>query len=563
MRISEKILKKILVDSRLLSQKNFALAKKIAQEKKEPLQDVILDKRFIDDEELGQLIADYTKFPFVNLRKTKINRETLAILPESVAKRQKIIIFDETKNKIKAAFNQPENLEIREFLERKTGKKVTPYYATKRDVAESLKYYRKGLKEELEEVVKKSLKKFGKAPKKPTEEYLPVIKAVDLILSYGYDNRASDIHIEPYVNSTVLRYRIDGVLHDVLTLPKSFHDFLISRIKILSELRTDIHDIAQDGHFSFQASVEKVDVRVSVVPIEEGEKAVLRLLSERARRFELKDLGLESNELEFINRNIKRPWGMALISGPTGSGKTTTLYAILKILNIRKVNICTIEDPIEYDIEGINQIQANPKTGLTFSKGLKAIIRQDPDIIMVGEIRDTETAALAVNASMTGHLVLSTFHATDSFTTLPRLLDMDVEPFLLTTSLNLIIAQRLVRKICPKCIESYEISFSKLSQFLGKDLAAKFSRTKKNKIRLFRGKGCLLCQQTGYFGRTGIFEVLEIKDRIKNLIMKRANASQIKSEAKKLGMKTMIEDGVNKIERGMITLEEVLRVASE
>lgn len=563
MRITEKILKKILVDSRLLSQKNFALAKKIALEKKEPLQDVILDKRFITDEELGQLIADYIRFPFVNLKKTKINREILAILPESVAKRQKVIIFDETKNKIKVAFDQPENLEIREFLERKTGKKVIPYYATKRDVEESLKYYRKELKEELEEVVKKSLQEFGKDSKRLAGEHMPIIKAVDLILSYGYDNRASDIHIEPYANSTVLRYRIDGVLHDVLTLPKFLHDFLISRIKILSELRTDIHDTAQDGHFSFQSSVEKVDVRVSVVPIEEGEKAVLRLLSERARRFELKNLGLESNELEVINRNIKRPWGMALISGPTGSGKTTTLYAILKILNVRKVNVCTIEDPIEYDIEGINQIQTNPKTGLTFSKGLRAIIRQDPDIIMVGEIRDTETAALAVNASMTGHLVLSTFHAIDSFTTLPRLLDMDIEPFLLTTSLNLIIAQRLVRKICPKCIESYEISFSKLSQLLGKDLAARFSRTKKDKIRLFRGKGCLLCQQTGYFGRTGIFEVLEIKDQIKNLIMKKANTSLIKAEAKKLGMRTMIEDGVRKVEKGTTTLEEVLRTTNE
>ncbi len=563
MEITGKILKKIFVDSGLINQKKFSLAKKIAKERKESLTNVILDQRLISDEELGQLIADYLGFPFVNLRKIEINREILTILPEIVAKKQEIIIFDRNQKGIKVAFRQPENLEIREFIERKTGDKVIPYYATKRDIQESLKYYRKEIKTEFEEIIKKSLEELKKTHKRPTDEPLPIIKAMDLILHYGYDNKASDIHIEPYKNETVLRYRIDGVLHDVLTLPKILHDFLVSRIKILSKLRIDIHDAAQDGHFSFQVPSEKVDVRVSVVPIEEGEKVVLRLLSERARRFELKDLGLELNELKIIRKNIKKPWGMILVSGPTGCGKTTTLYAILKILNVREVNICTIEDPIEYDIEGISQIQANPKTGLNFSKGLRAIIRQDPDIIMVGEIRDEETAALAVNSAMTGHQVLSTFHATDSSTTLPRLLDMKIEPFLLSTSLILVIAQRLVRKICPKCIESYEISFARLSQFLGKDLAVKFPRTKENKIRLFRGKGCPLCQKTGYLGRTGIFEALEIKDPIKKLIMEKANASQIRAKTQRLGMRTMVEDGLNKVERGITALEEVLRAAQE
>lgn len=563
MQITEKILKKILVDSDLIKQKDFALAKKIAKEKKEFLTDAILDQRLISDAELGQLIADYIGFPFVSLSKTRINREILTILPEIVAKKQKAIIFNQDKEGIKIALNQPENLEIREFIERKTGQKVIPYYATQRDITESLKYYRKGIKKEFEEIIKKSLEEIQKIQEKPTAEPLPVIKAIDLILNYGYDNRASDIHIEPYVKETVLRYRIDGILYDVLTLPKILHDFLVARIKILTKLRTDIHDAPQDGHFSFKVPSEKVDVRVSVVPIEEGEKVVLRLLSERARRFALEDLGLELNELKVIRKNIKRPFGMVLISGPTGCGKTTTLYAIAKILNTREVNICTIEDPIEYDIEGINQIQVNPKTGLTFSKGLRTIIRQDPDIIMIGEIRDTETASLAVNSAMTGHLVLSTFHATDSPTTLPRLLDMDIEPFLLTTSLNLVIAQRLVRKICPKCIESYEMPFSKLSQLLGKDLAVRFPKTKADKARLFQGRGCRLCQEGGYLGRIGIFEVLEIKDQIKQLIMKKANASLIKAAAQGLGMRTMIEDGVNKIERGITTLEEVLRVTQE
>ena len=304
-------------------------------------------------------------------------------------------------------------------------------------------------------------------------------------------------------------------------------------------------------------------MRVSVVPIEEGEKVVLRLLSERARRFELEDLGLEGQKLEIIRKSIKKTFGMILVSGPTGCGKTTTLYAILKILNVREINICTIEDPIEYDIEGISQIQVNPKTGLAFSKGLRAIIRQDPNIIMIGEIRDEETASLAVNSAMTGHLVLSTFHATDAATSLTRFLDMKIEPFLLSTCLSLIISQRLVRKICPRCIESYEIPFSQLSQLLGQELTSRFPKTKENRVRLFRGKGCGLCQHTGYLGRTGIFEVLEIKESIKNLIMKKANALEILKEAHKFGMETMAEDGVLKIEKGITTLEEILRATRE
>ena len=375
MQITEKVLQKILVDPRIISQQDFSLAKKIAQEKKENLLEIIVEQRFITDEELGRLISDYIGFPFVNLRKTKIKRDVLYIIPEIVSRKHKAIVFERTKEGIKIALINPEDLEIREFIERKTGEKVIPYYATEQDIRESFKYYKRDIKEEFKEIIQKSLQELEKSKEKSTKEPLPIIKAVDVILQYGYDNRASDIHIEPYEKKTLVRYRIDGILHDVLEPPKIIHDFLISRVKILSELRTDVHDAAQDGHFSFETQAEKVDVRVSIVPVEKGEKVVLRLLSERARRFALEDLGLESQELEVIHRNIKKPFGMILVSGPTGCGKTTTLYAILKILNVREVNICTIEDPIEYDIEGINQIQVNPKTGLTFTKGLRAIIR--------------------------------------------------------------------------------------------------------------------------------------------------------------------------------------------
>ena len=563
MQITEKVLQKILVDPRIISQQDFSLAKKIAQEKKENLLEIIVEQRFITDEELGRLISDYIGFPFVNLRKTKIKRDVLYIIPEIVSRKHKAIVFERTKEGIKIALINPEDLEIREFIERKTGEKVIPYYATEQDIRESFKYYKRDIKEEFKEIIQKSLQELEKSKEKSTKEPLPIIKAVDVILQYGYDNRASDIHIEPYEKKTLVRYRIDGILHDVLEPPKIIHDFLISRVKILSELRTDVHDAAQDGHFSFETQAEKVDVRVSIVPVEKGEKVVLRLLSERARRFALEDLGLESQELEVIHRNIKKPFGMILVSGPTGCGKTTTLYAILKILNVREVNICTIEDPIEYDIEGINQIQVNPKTGLTFTKGLRAIIRQDPNIIMIGEIRDEETASLAVNSAMTGHLVLSTFHATDAATALTRFLDMKIEPFLLSTCLSLVVSQRLVRKICLKCIESYEIPFSQALKFLGEEFASKFPKTKENKVRLFRGKGCDLCQHTGYLGRIGIFEVLEIKESIKNLIMKKANAFGILAEARKFGMRTMGEDGVLKIGKGITSLEEVLRAIRE
>ena len=569
MKISESLLKKLLVNSKLISQKDFDLAKKEAGERRELLEEVIIEKGLISDEELGQLLADETGFPFINLRKIKIDREILEIIPEIVAKKQEIIAFDKMKDGLRVAMANPENLEAREFIERKTGQIVIPYFATEKDIQSSLKFYRKEIEEEFESLVGKTLAECEMKLEKPESLRLPIIKMIDLILNYGYENRASDIHIEPYPRKTILRYRIDGVLHDILTLPKFYHDFLVSRIKILAKLRTDIHDAPQDGHFSFSppeaygplgpAQREKVDVRVSVVPIEEGEKVVLRLLSERARRFSLEDLGLSQKYLKTIKENLKKPWGMILASGPTGCGKTTTLYAMIKILNTREVNIMTIEDPIEYDIEGVNQIQVNPKTNLTFAKGLRSIIRQDPDIIMVGEIRDEETASLAVNSAMTGHLVLSTFHANDATTTLPRLLDMKVEPFLIASTLNIVISQRLVRKICSKCIESYEVSFSKVSQLLGKDLAQKLPKTGANKVRLFRGKGCPLCQKTGYLGRIGIFEVLEISEPLKKLVMEKASAGQIKKEAKKFGMRTMLEDGIEKVERGITALDEILR----
>jgi type IV pilus assembly protein PilB len=561
MKINDEFLKKILVDSDLVSKGDFNLAEKESKARNKPIEEIILEKGLVSDEELGKLIADEIGIPFINLQKVKIDKSVLDIVPEIVAKEQGIIVFQRTREGLEVAMSNPENLEIQEFIEKKTGEKVIPHFAAKRDIIATLKYYRKEIKEEFEDLIGKSIEEFEKADTRAPQS-LPITKIVNLILNYGYENRASDIHLEPYAQKTVLRYRIDGVLHDVLNLPRDIHDFLVSRIKILSKLRTDEHDSAQDGHFSFGTQEEKIDVRVSIVPIEEGEKIAIRILAEKTRGLDLEGLGLRARDLKILEENIKKSWGMILVTGPTGHGKTTTLYAILKVLNKREVNIFTIEDPIEYDIEGINQIQVNPKTNLTFAEGLKAMVRQNPDIIMVGEVRDEETAKLAVNAAMTGHLVLSTFHATDSTTTLVRLLDMGIEPFLITSTVNLIIAQRLIRRVCPKCVESFEVSFAKISKILSKDLAFKFSKGKE-KIMIFRGRGCPLCQQTGYLGRVGIFEILEMTQPIKELVIEKADAQTIREKAQKLGMVTMIEDGLQKVEEGITTLEEVLRAIKE
>lgn len=555
MKISEEFLKEILVDTGIISKKDFNFLKKQAKEK--DLQDLLVEKGLISDSELGSLIADKIGFPFVDLERIKIKKEVLEIIPQIVAKKQKIIAFDRAKDSLKLAMSDPENLEIRELIERKTGLKVIPYFATKRQIEESLKYYEEEILKEFEELIGKSLEEFKKLKEIPD---LPTTKILDSILRHGYNNRASDIHLEPYREKTILRYRIDGVLHDIIELPKKIHEYLVLRIKVLSKLRTDVSNIPQDGHFTFLIGNERIDVRVSTAPIEEGEKVVMRILSEKIRRFSLTELGLEENCLKILEKNIQKPWGMIVASGPTGCGKTTTLYAILEVLNKREVNIMTIEDPIEYDIQGINQIQVNPEIGLTFSQGLRAIMRQNPDIIMVGEIRDRETAKLAVDAAMTGHLVLSTFHATDAPTVLTRLLDFGIEPFLICSTMNLIIAQRLVRRICKSCIESYEMDFEKLSSLIGERLAKKLPKTSKNRVFLYRGKGCSLCQNTGYYGRIGIFEVLEIGEEIKRFIMEKADASKIRKEAKKLGFEDMFEDGIKKVEMGITTIDEILRV---
>ena len=387
-----------------------------------------------------------------------------------------------------------------------------------------------------------------------------IINLVASLIEHAYDSRASDVHIDPEDKKIRVRLRIDGVLHNSFIFPEEIHSEIITRIKVLSGLRTDEHQAAQDGRFRLNfKNGELVDVRVSITPTFYGENAVLRLLAEKAEKFTLDTLGFNKKDKEKILKAVKKPYGMILSTGPTGSGKTTILYTLIKILNTPEISIITIEDPIEYAIEGIDQIQVNSRTSLTFANGLKSILRQDPNIIMVGEIRDEETAAIAVNAALTGHLLLSTLHTNDAATTLPRLLDMKIEPFLIASTINIAIGQRLVRKICPDCKIKKPVSISEmksLSEILPKETLAKYEN-------FYQGAGCDKCDNSGYRGRIGIFEVLEINDNIRDAIVRKANANEIKEIAVKNGMTTMIEDGLQKALAGITTIEEILRVINE
>jgi len=514
--------------------------------------DALIEKNILTDERLGILVADYLKIPFVVLSKINISENIFRILPERVARKNKIIPFAKDQSGIKVAMADPRNNLIIEMLEKKTTEKIIPYLATENDIFNTFHIYRRDLQKTFNNL-------FVQATSSASSKDVPISKIVDMIINYAAQDKASDVHIEPQEKESLVRFRIDGMLHDVLNFPKEIHDQIVTRIKVMSRLRTDEHMAAQDGKMRFLNDDEVIDIRVSIIPIAEGEKVVSRLLSTRSRQFSLADLGMSQDDLEKLTRSIKKSYGMILSTGPTGSGKTTSIYALLRLLNQRQKNITTIEDPVEYRIKGVNQINVNPKTGLTFAHGLRSILRQDPNIIFVGEIRDTETAGIAVNAALTGHLVLSTLHTNDAVTALPRLIDMEVEPFLVASTINVIIAQRLVRKICEMCKSTLTITREELEKNLPKDIIDKhFGSTKT--IGLYQGKGCKICHMTGFSGRIGVFEVLETSKEIRKLIAKKADTDEITKQALAEGMTTMLDDGLDKIKKGLTTMEEILRV---
>ncbi len=527
-----------------------------SRDQNKSLEEILVGQDLIADENIGRILSDIAGVPLVRLGQVSIPEEVLKLIPEVTAKKQKMITFARDKEGVKLAMADPKNTEVLEFVAKKLGEKVFPYLATRRDIDLAMGQYRRNLQKTFDQMLAEQVSQAKGGNDAPIE------RIVDLLIEYAYANRASDIHIEPAKKSATVRFRVDGVLHDVLELPKALDEQVVLRIKVMAKLRTDEKMAAQDGKAQMKLENEELDIRVSIVPVINGEKIVMRLLAAKARQFSLADLGMNERDLEAVKSGFERSFGMVLSTGPTGSGKTTSVYAILKTINIREVNIATIEDPVEYDIDGINQIQVNSATNLTFASGLRAILRQDPNVIFVGEIRDSETADIAVNAAMTGHLVLSTLHTNDAATTLPRLLELGVEPFLVASTVNVVVGQRLVRKICVKCRVSEEIGAEKFSEYLPKEIAKKYVDNKKS-LRVYKGKGCSVCYLSGYQGRIGIFEVLKVTEGIRELVVAKADFETIRKRAQKEGMTTMMEDGLEKVLAGTTTLEEILKATRQ
>jgi len=574
----DKQLKKILVETKAFGEKEVDNQLEEAKKRNLSLEEHLFAQKIINQEKLYQTASQFYNVPFIDLKNETIRKDILFLIPEPIAQTHHIIAFGKTDTELNVASLDPQDLQIFEFLRKKTGLDVKIHLTMPESIDESLKLYRQGLKAEFKKFAPggdagEDDKKGGQQLKELAQD-LPVIRIVDTLLEYAILENASDIHIEPAEKEVNVRYRIDGILRQVMTLPKSIHPGITARIKILSDLKLDEHRLPQDGRFKIEAPGYKVSFRVSIIPAYDGEKIVLRLLNEKTGLLSLEQLGFLPKSLESIKRNIDKPHGLILITGPTGSGKTTTLYAILSVLNQPEVNITTIEDPIEYRMKGINQSQVNPKIGYTFSFGLRAYLRQDPDIIMVGEIRDKETAEIAIHAALTGHLVLSTLHTNDTPTTLPRLSEMGIPAFLVASTTNVIVAQRLVRKICQDCIESYTLDKKGLAelekqidlQSLLNTLEQEGAITKKQSsesLLFYRGKGCKKCGKSGYKGRIGIYEVLEVDAEIRDLVIQVATADKIMEAANKKGMITILEDGFIKAKAGTTTIEEVLRVTKQ
>lgn len=546
----------LLLKGNFIDQDGIQKLTAFAQDTSISFTEALIEKNIITEENLTILISDYLKIPYVALAKLSIPAEMVHIVPERTARRKKVIAFARDTTSVKLAMADPTNKTVIEMIAKKTGLQVIPYIASEKDIENALYVYKKDLQKTVDELLQQSTSAAGIL----ILEDVPVAKLVDLLIEQAYEDKTSDIHIEPREADSLIRFRIDGVLHDMLFVQKALHERIVSRIKVLSRLRTDEHLSAQDGKMRMKMNDdENLDIRVSILPIVDGEKIVMRLLTSHARGLSLIDLGMNEKDLAKLTKAFSRSFGMILSTGPTGSGKSTSIYSILKILNSREKNITTVEDPVEYRIKGVNQIQVNPKTNLTFANGLRSILRQDPNVVFVGEIRDSETAGIAINAALTGHLVLSTLHTNDAATALPRLIDMKVEPFLVASTVNLIMAQRLVRKICDNCKASITVQRSELEANIPQEfISAHFAD--KLEIRLYKGAGCKICHNTGYSGRIGVFEVFEVTPSIKKLITAKADSDVLVQQARSEGMATMLDDGLDKAAKGLTTIEEVLRV---
>ena len=580
--IDDSQLNKFILDSNLVSKTDLDESIKEAKKKGIRVGDILVSSGKITEDNLRRMQAYVLGIPFVDLKSRKIPFETLSMIPEPVARTHNIVAFKSNDDTLEVAMLDVDDLSAIDFVKKKVNLKILPRLTDTESIKNVIVQYQKSLKAEFGDIIQKesiALKTIAKeagedaseSDLKKIAEDLPVVRIVDTLLKHAILQNASDIHIEPMEQELLVRYRIDGLLHDAMVLPKNAEPSITARIKVLSSLKLDEKRLPQDGRFKVDMNNEKVSFRVSILPTYYGEKTVMRLLRENVSGFTLEYLGFHGEGLERIHHAVTQTTGMILTTGPTGSGKTTTLYTILDILNTPDVNISTIEDPVEYQMKRINQTQVNPDIGFSFVSGLRTLVRQDPDIIMVGEIRDNETASLAINASLTGHLVLSTLHTNSSAGAIPRLLDMKIEPFLLVSTINIIIAQRLVRKLS----ENKEKYFLNKAEITALEKVVNLDRVlevlKKEKIiksaeswdKVPFWKPVVGKDDDGYKSRIGIHEVLRVSQGIRDIIIKGGTTETIEAQAKKEGMLTMIEDGIFKAVQGNTTIEEVLRVISE
>ncbi len=582
MHVSEGELKEFIVDSGLVSKKDIDSAAEEAKAKNQSLGDILVSRGALTEDALRRIQAYVLGIPFISLKDHRIPPEVLSLIPEPIARTHNIIAYKKEGESLEVALLDVIDLVSIDSVRKKTGLKILPRLTDTESIKSALLSYQKSLKDEFGDIISEESGKIklvaegGKdlsgADLKKMAEDLPIVRIVDTLLRHAIVQDASDIHIEPMETEVLVRYRIDGILHDAMTLPSNAAAGIVARIKVLANLKLDEKRLPQDGRFKMETETDKVSFRVSILPTFYGEKTVMRLLRETGEGFTLEALGFHGENMERIHKALKQTTGIILISGPTGSGKTTTLYTMLDILNRPDVNISTIEDPIEYQMKRVNQTQVNPQIGFSFANGLRSLVRQDPDIIMVGEIRDGETASLAINAALTGHLVLSTIHTNSAAGAIPRLIDMGVEPFLLVSTLRIIVGQRLVRRLCDtketytltKAMrdkigpeDDFEVAFKALTE-------EKMTKegTKLDDVSYYRPSPSSECED-GYRSRIGIHEVLAVSPAIRETILSSSTTDAIETEARKEGMLTMFEDGLYKAARGITSIEEVLRAVSE
>ena len=583
MRIADDQLKKFILDSNLVTKVDIASAEKVAADEKRTLAEALIAGGYLTEDDMRRVESYVLGIPFVSLKDLKIEFEILSLIPEPVARTHNIIAFKKNEYTLEVAMLDTADLPAIDFIKKKVGLKILARLTDTESMRGALRQYQKNLKDEFGDLIMKDAsalkmvaeengEEASEADLKKMAEDLPVVRIVDTLLRHAIIQGASDIHIEPMEEEVLVRYRIDGILNDAMKLPKIAAGTIVARLKVLSNLKLDQKRLPQDGRFKMEMDGQKVAFRVSMLPVYYGEKVVMRLLRENRTGFSLEGIGFHGSTLERIHKATRATTGIILVTGPTGSGKSTTLYTVLDLLNTPEVNISTVEDPIEYQMARVNQTQVKPDIGFTFAAGLRSLMRQDPDIIMVGEIRDQETASLAINAALTGHLVLATVHTNSSAGTIARLIDMGIESFLLVSTLRVAIGQRLVRKLADDKI-GYILSKAEreeLANHVNMDFVLATLKEEKiikddatwNDITFFHPKEKGQTED-GYVGRMGIHEVLEMSPTIKDMVMAHKTGDELEVQARKEGMLTMMEDGVYKAARGMTSIEEVLRVISE